>query len=108
MSRTGGETRRICACVDFMRPLAGLIRRLPRGYQVNGRLLVADYRLPGLSGAMLKEWSSLDKLDMLAPRYDRPARIGTMRGWAAQAHLQDVVTESAAHGNVLRATLPAR
>jgi ubiquinone/menaquinone biosynthesis C-methylase UbiE/uncharacterized protein YbaR (Trm112 family) len=98
--------RAVRAWVDFMWPLAGLIRRLPRGYAVNWRLLVADYSPLGLSGAMLKEWSYLDTFDMLAPRYDRPVRIGTLRRWAAQAHLQDVVTEYTAHGIVLRATAP--
>ena len=64
---------RVCAWVNFMWPLASLIRRLPKGYAINWRLLVADYSFLGLEGEMLKEWSYLDTFDMLAPRYDRPA-----------------------------------
>jgi SAM-dependent methyltransferase len=98
--------RRVCAWVDFMWPLASLIRRLPRGYSVNWRLLVADYSFMGLEGAMLKEWSYLDTFDMLAPRYDRPARINAVRRWAQRANLQQVSTEYTPHGIVLRATAP--
>jgi ubiquinone/menaquinone biosynthesis C-methylase UbiE/uncharacterized protein YbaR (Trm112 family) len=92
--------------VNFMWPLASLIRGLPRGYAVNWRLLVADYSFLGLEGEMLKEWSYLDTFDMLAPRYDRPVRIGTVRNWARQASLQTVSAEYTAHGVVLRATAP--
>ena len=93
----------VCTWVNFMWPLASLIRRLPRGYAVNWRLLVADYSFLGLGGDMLKEWSYLDTFDMLAPRYDRPARIETVRRWARQANLQAVEAEYTAHGIVLRA-----
>jgi ubiquinone/menaquinone biosynthesis C-methylase UbiE len=99
--------RGVRAWVDFMWPLASLIRGVPRGYAVNWRLLVADYSFLGLKGDMLKEWSYLDTFDMLAPRYDRPARIGTIRSWARQAGLQAVTAEYTAHGVVLRATAPS-
>ena len=97
---------RVCAWVDFMWPLASLIRRLPKGYAVNWRLLVADYSPLGLRGELLKEWSYLDTFDMLAPRYDRPARIRTVQRWAQRAALENVDTEYTAHGIVLRATAP--
>jgi SAM-dependent methyltransferase len=64
---------RVQRWVNFMWPLANIIRRLPKGYAINWRLLVADYSFLGLQGQMLKEWSYLDTFDMLAPRYDRPA-----------------------------------
>lgn len=99
--------RGVCAWVDFMWPLASLIRRLPRGYSVNWRLLVADYSFVGLKGDMLKEWSYLDTFDMLAPRYDRPARVSTVTQWAERANLQHVSIEYTPHGIVLRATAPA-
>jgi SAM-dependent methyltransferase len=99
--------RRVRAWVDLMWPLAGLIRRLPFGCAINWRLLVADYSFLGLQGEMLKEWSYLDTFDMLAPRYDRPVRIGRVRGWAQQAKLHGVEAEYTAHGVVLRATTPA-
>ncbi|MGB6606117.1 MAG: methyltransferase domain-containing protein [Steroidobacteraceae bacterium] len=97
---------RVRAWVNFMWPVAALIRRLPRGYAINWRLLVADYSFLGLKGEMLKEWSYLDTFDMLAPRYDRPARIATVRRWAMLANLEAVAAEYTAHGIVLRARLP--
>jgi ubiquinone/menaquinone biosynthesis C-methylase UbiE len=94
------------AWVDFMWPLARVIRRLPRGYAINWRLLVADYSFLGLEGEMLKEWSYLDTFDMLAPRYDRPATLPTFRQWADNAGLMDIEAEYTPHGVVLRASAP--
>jgi SAM-dependent methyltransferase len=98
---------RLYACVrrwvDFMWPMANIIRRLPKGYAINWRLLVADYSFLGLQGQMLKEWSYLDTFDMLAPRYDRPATKETFRRWAAQANLTDIDAYYSPHGVVLRA-----
>lgn len=93
--------------VDLMWPIASLIRRLPKGYLINWRLLVADYSFLGLESAMLKEWSYLDTFDMLAPRYDRPARLKTFRRWALEAGLRDIETEYAGQGVVLRARAAA-
>ncbi len=92
-----------CAWVDFMWPLASLIRRLPRGSGINWRLLVADYSPLGLSGQVLKEWAYLDTFDMLAPRYDRPASRTAFQNWAQSAGLIDVEAEYTGHGVVLRA-----
>jgi SAM-dependent methyltransferase len=89
--------------VDFMWPLANIIRRLPKGYAINWRLLVADYSFLGLQGRMLKEWSYLDTFDMLAPRYDRPATREAFREWAVKADLTDVDAYYSPHGVVLRA-----
>ena len=89
--------------VDFMWPLAGVIRRLPKGYAINWRLLVADYSFLGLQGQMLKEWSYLDTFDMLAPRYDRPATKETFCRWAVNAGLTDIDAYYSPHGVVLRA-----
>ncbi len=89
--------------VDFMWPLARVIRRLPKGYAVNWRLLVADYSFLGLQGQMLKEWSYLDTFDMLAPRYDRPATKDAFCRWAENAGLTEVDAYYSPHGVVLRA-----
>jgi ubiquinone/menaquinone biosynthesis C-methylase UbiE len=89
--------------VDFMWPLANIIRRLPKGYAINWRLMVADYSFLGLQGQMLKEWSYLDTFDMLAPRYDRPATRETFRQWAVRASLTDIDAYYSPHGVVLRA-----
>jgi SAM-dependent methyltransferase len=97
---------RVRRWVDFMWPLAAVIRRLPRGYAINWRLLVADYSFLGLQGQMLKEWSYLDTFDMLAPRFDRPATRETFRRWAEQSKLQDIDAYYSPHGVVLRARAP--
>jgi ubiquinone/menaquinone biosynthesis C-methylase UbiE/uncharacterized protein YbaR (Trm112 family) len=99
---------RVRSWVDFMWPLAQVIRRLPKGYAINWRLLVADYSVLGLEGEMLKEWSYLDTFDMLAPRYDKPATLQTFRRWAVEAHLTDIEAEYTPHGVVLRAKAPPR
>ena len=92
--------------VNFMWPVANIIRRLPRGYAINWRLLVADYSFLGLKGQMLKEWSYLDTFDMLSPRYDRPATKETFRQWAVQGNLTDIDAYYSPHGVVLRARAP--
>lgn len=89
--------------VDFMWPLAGLIRKLPKGSGINWRLMVADYSPLGLKGAILKEWSYLDTFDMLAPHYDQHIRAGTFRKWAEEAGLEQIETEYSGHGVTLRA-----
>jgi SAM-dependent methyltransferase len=93
---------RVKAWVDFMWPLAGVIRKLPKGHAINWRLLVADYSPLGLEGQMLKEWAYLDTFDMLAPRYDRPATLRTFRQWAAEAGIVAIDAEYTPHGVVLR------
>jgi SAM-dependent methyltransferase len=94
--------------VDFMWPVAALIRKLPKGYAINWRLLVADYSYLGLQGGMLKEWSYLDTFDMLAPRFDRPAKRTTFCGWASEAGLRDIEAAYTPHGPlVLRARAAA-
>jgi uncharacterized protein YbaR (Trm112 family)/ubiquinone/menaquinone biosynthesis C-methylase UbiE len=99
---------RVRRWVDFMWPLAGVIRRLPKGYAINWRLLVADYSFLGLQGQMLKEWSYLDTFDMLAPRYDRPATKDTFCQWAENAGLTDIDAYYSPHGVVLRARTEQR
>lgn len=89
--------------VDFMWPLATQIRKLPKGYAINWRLLVADCSFTGVTGDKLKEMAYLDTFDMLAPRYDRPARVGTMRAWAKRTGLVDIEAEYSPHGVTVRA-----
>lgn len=89
--------------VDFMWPLAAWLRRFPKGYALNWRLLVADYSFLGLQGDVLKEWAYLDTFDMLAPRFDRPATLRTVLKWAEKSGLEDVSAEYTPHGVVLRA-----
>jgi ubiquinone/menaquinone biosynthesis C-methylase UbiE/uncharacterized protein YbaR (Trm112 family) len=96
------------AWVDFMWPVAGLIRKLPKGHGINWRLLVADYSPLGLKGEMLKEWAYLDTFDMLAPRYDKPATLTTFKQWAHDTNLCSIDAQYTGHGVVLRATVPGR
>jgi len=90
--------------VDFMWPLASVIRKLPKGSGINWRLMVADYSPLGLKGDILKEWAYLDTFDMLAPHYDRHIRADTFRAWAEEAGLTQVETEYSGHGVTLRAS----
>lgn len=98
--------RLVVRWVDFMWPLAALIRRLPKGYAINWRLLVADYSFLGLKGDMLREWAYLDTFDMLAPHYDYPQRFHTLEQWIEAAGLSEGEVEYTPHGLVMRAVLP--
>lgn len=59
---------------------------------------VADYtgRFP-LSDKQLKEWALLDTFDMLAPAYDNPQDVETIRRWYEKAGLADIEVLHAAH-----------
>jgi ubiquinone/menaquinone biosynthesis C-methylase UbiE/uncharacterized protein YbaR (Trm112 family) len=94
--------------VDFMWPLATVIRKLPKGHGINWRLMVADYSPLGLKGDALKEWAYLDTFDMLSPKYDLHVRSGTFHQWAEEAGYTGVETEYSGHGVTLRATKPRR
>ncbi len=79
--------------IDFMWPLAKVIRRIPKiGYAINWRLLIADYSkmLPNADDAILKEWAYLDTFDMLSPMYDKPQTLKTFRSWHEEAGLVDL------------------
>jgi SAM-dependent methyltransferase len=79
--------------VDFLWPLARVIRRLPGiGYAINWRLLVADYSkvLPNADDTILKEWAYLDTFDMLSPVYDKPQTLRTFKRWHEAAGLTDI------------------
>jgi len=80
--------------VDFMWPLARLIRRISPGVgpSINWSLLVADYSrlLPGADDATLKEWAYLDTFDMLSPMYDKPQTLKTFREWHVESGLTDI------------------
>ncbi len=77
--------------IDVFWPLSYLIRRIPRiGPALNWRLLIPDYSREGLRGSALKEWAYLDIFDMLAPRYDSPQTIATLRQWFEEADMMDI------------------
>ena len=99
---------RVRRWVDFMWPLAAVIRRSPRGYAINWRLLVADYSFLGLQGQMLKERSYLDTFGICSRlSFDWPATRETFRRWAEQSEFwQDIDAYYSPHGVVLRARTP--
>ncbi len=77
--------------VDFMWPIARQIRRIPKlGKAINWRLLIGDYGDVIEDDAALRDWARLDTFDMLAPRYDKPARASTIRRWCAKIGLVSV------------------
>jgi SAM-dependent methyltransferase len=93
--------------VDFMWPVCGLIRRIPRfGPSLNWHLLVADYSRLGLRGDVLKEWAYLDTFDMLSPRYDRPAKASEVRRWFDENGLVDAEVGPGHNGIEGRGRIP--
>lgn len=59
---------------------------------------VADYTgIFSLSEQQLREWALLDTFDMLAPAYDNPQTLATVRQWMENAGLVDVEVLHAAH-----------
>ena len=91
--------------VDFMWPIAGIIRRIPKiGTKINWALCVADYSQLGLKGQMLKEWAYLDTFDMLSPRYDYPQTIKTVKKWLQDAGLSDTDVRYGYNGIEARGT----
>ncbi len=77
--------------INLMWPLALLLGRIPRiGHAINSRLLIAEYSRYGFSGDMLKEMAYLDTFDMLAPKYDSPQTIGTVKSWFKEAGLKEI------------------
>jgi SAM-dependent methyltransferase len=74
--------------VDYVWPLAQRLRRIPKiGKSLNWRLLVGDYSDLIEDDAVLRELAHLDTFDMLSPRYDKPARIRTVRRWCQELGL---------------------
>jgi hypothetical protein len=89
--------------VDAMWPIARMMRRLPGGRVVNWRLLIADYSDLIDDERVLREWAKLDTFDMLAPRYDRPARGEELRRWCARLPLTDLRIHRGYNGWEIRA-----
>lgn len=94
--RLYGFTRR---WVDFMWPISGAIRRVPKvGYRINWRLMVPDYSHIGLDGELLREWAYLDCFDALSPKYDKPQVKAVVRKWCTEAGLKNVIVKNGYNG----------
>jgi hypothetical protein len=79
------------AYIGAMWPLARRIRRLPRGRRINWILLIPDYAgVFILPDDKLKDWAVLELFDMLAPAYDSPQDLETVRGWFSETGMSDV------------------
>ena len=95
--------------IDFMWPLARIIRKIPYyGEAVNWRLLIADYarQMPDADDDTLKEWAYLDTFDMLSPAYDIPQTLGTYQRWHEDAGLADIRVRRGPNGLVGTAVKP--
>jgi len=91
--------------VDFMWPIANIIRRIPKiGPKINWALCIADYSQLGLKGKMLKEWTYLDTFDMLSPRFDYPQTLKTVEKWLQDAKLSDIDVHYGYNGIEARGT----
>jgi len=74
--------------IDLTWSLSRWIGLIPRiGRNINWMLLIADHRNLGLSDEVAKQWAYLNTFDMLAPRYDLPQRLETVREWFREANL---------------------
>jgi SAM-dependent methyltransferase len=95
--------------VERMWPLARRVRRIPRvGRQLNWRFLIGDYSDVLQDDQTLLEWAKLDTFDMLAPRYDEPARAKTLARWCAELDLEAVVIKPGYNGLEIHARPPER
>jgi SAM-dependent methyltransferase len=91
--------------VDFMWPIANIVRRIPKiGPKINWALCIADYSQIGLKDKMLKEWAYLDTFDMLSPRYDYPQTLKTVKKWFQDAGLGDIDVRYGYNGIEARGT----
>ena len=78
--------------VPVLLPLSIRVGRIPLiGRKLRHLVPVANYDgVYPLSPAQLREWALLDTFDMLAPRYDQPQSLHTVRSWFAEAGLEAV------------------
>lgn len=94
--------------VDVMWPVARLVRRIPRiGRQLNWRLLIGDYSDVLQDDPTLLEWAKLDTFDMLAPRYDKPARAKTVSRWCEELDFEAVTIKPGYNGLEIHARRPS-
>lgn len=79
------------AYVRGMWPVARVLRRIPYfGIRLNWALLIPDYGLTyDIPDERLREWAVLDAFDALAPAYDTPQDLSTVRRWLQEAGLED-------------------
>jgi ubiquinone/menaquinone biosynthesis C-methylase UbiE len=87
--------------IPIWHPIGNTIHRVPKiGYQLSQVLPIACYGTvyPELSHEELIEWSVMDTFDMLAPKYDFPQTLATLRSWFRDAGLELLRSGVAADG----------
>ena len=94
--------------IDVVWPLARILGRAPLGRYVCQLGLVPHYGVYNLNEPSLREWAILDLFDMLAPVFDRPQTIGTVRQWFTGGNLEEVEVRYGWNGIVGRAQKRAR
>jgi len=85
--------------VPYLLICSQILGRVPVAGKVLKRVVpVADYtgRFP-LSDKQLKEWALLDTFDMLAPEYDNPQSVSTVKKWFEEENFHDIEVFHAAH-----------
>lgn len=102
--------RMTSAYVRGMWPLARLIGRIPKvGRKLNWMLLIGSYHgMYDLSDEQMREWAVLDTFDMLAPAYDEPQDIETVRAWFEEAGLVEAEVVFGYNGIEGRGRRPAQ
>lgn len=96
--------RMVSAWVGFIWPVLRLSYKLTGRRSLSWFLLVADYRgVYPLSEEKLQEWSILDSFDMLAPEYDFPQTLASVRRWYERAGLERIDVKPGYNGNDIEA-----
>jgi SAM-dependent methyltransferase len=78
------------AVVPVWRPIGGTLHRVPKiGYALSQVLPIACYAtvFPQLPRQHQVELEIMDTFDMLAPAYDQPQTLATLKAWYAEAGL---------------------
>jgi SAM-dependent methyltransferase len=98
--------RKLYAWVErYVKALWPISRFLPK--RLSWKLLIADYRgIYDLPSDTLREWAVLDTFDMLAPAYDAPQDLETVRQWCADAGLVECEAHYGYNGIEARGRVP--
>lgn len=85
--------------VNLWWQITGKIVRITGRRTLSWFLLIADYRgVFPLSDTIQKEWSILDTFDMLAPAYDHPQSLESVRSWYESNNFYDVAVQYGYNG----------
>lgn len=89
-------------------PVARQLAKLPGGRHILTTLLIHDNgRYYPLSDEKRREWAVLDTYDALAPAYDLPQSLRTVRRWFARAGFEQVDVHNGWNGVEGRGVRPA-